>query len=85
MFFRIIKAPPGYPPDQKYLVAAYETKDARSKRYDVMKTDGSLFAATIEEARQMIPNNSMPLSFEPDGQFLELWGVEEGTSRGSVN
>jgi hypothetical protein len=77
LFFRIIEAPPGYAPDQKYLVAAYETKDPSSRRYNVKKADGTLFAATLEEARRMMPDNATPLSFEPDSQLLELWEAEE--------
>jgi hypothetical protein len=86
MFFRIIKSPPGYAPDQMYLVAAYETEDARSKSYNVKKADGTSFAATLEEARRMMPNNATPLAFEPDGQFLELWKAEvsEGKTGNSV-
>jgi len=77
MFYRIVKAPPGYAPDQKYLVAAYETMDARSKKCNVKKADGGLFVATVEEARRMIPNNATPHSFEPNDQFLELWEAED--------
>lgn len=73
MFFRIVKAPPGYAPDQKYLVAAYETEDAYSKSYNVKKDNETFFAASLEEARRMMPNNATPRFFEPDGQFLELW------------
>jgi hypothetical protein len=80
MFYRIINAPPGYAPDQKYLVAAYETTDTCSKKCSVTKADGSLFAATIEEARQMIPSNATRHSFEPTDQFLELWEAEDGRS-----
>jgi len=73
MFYRIIKAPPGYAPDQNYLVAAYETVDACSKKYNVRNADGTLFAATLEEARRMMPTNAKPHQFEPTDQFLELW------------
>jgi hypothetical protein len=73
MFYRIIKTPPGYELDQKYIVAAYETRDARSMSYNLIRDDGTLFTATLEEARQMMPSNAKPVSIEPDGQFLELW------------
>ena len=78
MFFRIVKAPPGYAPAQKFLVAAYETEDACSKSYNVRKADGTLFASTLEEARRLMPSNATRLSFEPDGQFLELWEERNG-------
>ena len=80
MFYRIVKAPPGYAPDQNYLVAAYQTMDARSKKCNITKADGSLFAATLEEARRMIPTNATPHSFEPTDQFLEVWEAEDGQS-----
>lgn len=76
MFYRIIKAPPGYAAGQNYLVAAYETRDALSKNYKVRRDDGTLFAATLEDARRMLPENAKQLPFEPIAQFLELWEAE---------
>ncbi len=75
MFYRIIKAPPGFAPDQKYMVAAYETLDMSSKKFEVKRKDGTLFAATLDEARQMMPSKARCCHFEPFGQFLELWEV----------
>lgn len=73
MFYRIIKVPPGYAPEHKYVVAAYDTRDALSKKYDVRKDDGTRFAATLEDARRMLPENATQLLFEPSEQFVELW------------
>jgi hypothetical protein len=73
VFYRILKAPPGYGPDQNYLVAIYETLDYDSMKRSITKQDGSKFAATREEARNMIPRSAIRLPFEPEYQFLELW------------
>jgi hypothetical protein len=73
MFYRILQAPPGYPPDQQYLVAAYETTDYASSKYWLTKDDGSKFMATLEEARRLIPSHAKRLPSQPDHQFLELW------------
>ncbi len=73
VFYRILKAPPGYPPEQQYLVAAYETLDYYSCKGGITKDDGSGFSVTLEEARQMIPTGATRLHSQPDHQFLELW------------
>jgi hypothetical protein len=73
MFYRILRAPPGYPPDQQYLVAAYETLDYASSKFWLTKDDGSKFTATLEEARRLIPSGARHLPSQPDHQFLELW------------
>ena len=56
MFYRILKAPPGYPPEQQYQVVAYETLAYDSPKFWVTKEDGGNAVATLEEARRMIPN-----------------------------
>lgn len=81
MFFRIIAAPPGYAADERYMVAAYESLEFDSCQSTLLSPSGSKFAATIEEARKMIPGSARPLRFEPDCQFLELW---EGCEKPSV-
>lgn len=73
MFFRIIAAPPGYAPEERYMVAAYDSLDFNSLKYTLSTTSGSKFAATLEEARRMIPGSARRLSLERDCQFLELW------------
>ena len=73
MFYRILRAAPGYPPEQQYLVGAYETLDYHSCKFQLTKHDGSEFVATLEDARQMLPPGAKRLSFQPDSQFLELW------------
>ena len=73
MFYRIIKAPPGYAVEQKYLVAAYETMDLLSRKHNVTREDGTLFATTLEEAREMLPKNAKQQPYQPSDQFLELW------------
>lgn len=73
MFYRIMLAPPGYEPDGQYMVAEYETLDFASRTRSVSKSDGGKFAASLEEAREMIPSGARRLSFEQDYQFLELW------------
>jgi hypothetical protein len=73
MFYRIFRAPPGYRPDQQYLVAAYEATDFDSFKFFLTTHDGSKFIATLEEARRLIPSCARRLPWEPDHQFLELW------------
>jgi hypothetical protein len=73
MFYRILKAPPGYPADQQYLVAAYGTLAYSSSKYFLTKDDGSKFTASLEEARRLIPSGARSLPSQPDHQFLELW------------
>jgi hypothetical protein len=77
MYYRIIKAPPGYGPTENYMVAAYETAELPSKGTAIRKADGSRFTATLEEARKMLPPDAKPVSFEPYYQSLELWEVKE--------
>jgi hypothetical protein len=73
MFYRIMTAPPGYGPDQRYLVAAYGSLDFTSYQGCLRTEGGSLFAKTIEEARSMIPEGAVQLPFEQHYQFIELW------------
>jgi hypothetical protein len=71
MFYRILRAPPGYPAHQKLTVAAYRTLEDTS-------ADGSgRFFSTFEEARAAIPGAARRLEFEPAYQFLELWESSE--------
>jgi hypothetical protein len=73
VYYRILSAPPGYPPNQKYMVAAYRTLEYASCLGGVANKEGSRFAETLEEARKMMPAKARRLPFETDGQFLELW------------
>ena len=73
MIYRILKAPPGYAPEEQYYVAAYETTDYDSYKFEIKNDHGSKFVATQEEARRLIPINAKSLPFEPKNQFLELW------------
>lgn len=73
MFYRILLAPPGYSPHEKYSVCAYESMDPLSRSFDLKKSDGTRFAATLEEARRMIPDSAKPCGYGPIDQFLEVW------------
>jgi hypothetical protein len=73
MIYRILKAPPGYSAEQKYLVAAYETLDFDSPSHYLTNKDGGKFAASLDEARCMVPSSAKSLPFEPVNQFVELW------------
>jgi hypothetical protein len=73
MFYRIMKAPPGYPPEQQYLVGAYQSLAYDSYLSPITKADGSRFAATLDEARRMVPAGARLLSSPPEDQFVELW------------
>lgn len=77
MFYRILKAPPGYPSHQNYMVAEYTTLEFDSCCGNVKTIDGSRFFATLEEARKAIPCGARQLPFEPEHQFLELWELSE--------
>lgn len=74
MIFRILTSPPGYPEDQRFMVVEYETLDFDSS---VKHHPGWKFAATLEEARQMIPADAVRLPFEQEHQFLELYSHDE--------
>jgi hypothetical protein len=72
MYYRIVNNVPGYPPEQQYMVAAYETL-AYEHAFALRKPDGSRYLATLEEARQLLPPGAKCLSSQPEDQFLELW------------
>ena len=74
MFYRVSDSIPGYPPSQRYSVAAYETPDFKSYKYILTTSDGARFVATLEEAHRMIPATAKLLSTEPIDWFVELWG-----------
>jgi hypothetical protein len=82
MIYRILAAPPGYPPLHNYMVAAYATLEYGSCLGNVRKADGTLFAVTLEEARSLLPADAKRLPFEPKYQFLELWESDGGTANG---
>ena len=73
MFYRILMAPPGYAPRQRYMPAAYKTLEFDSCRGGVSNSDGSTFFGSLEETRQAIPGDAQQLFFQPEHQFLELW------------
>ena len=73
VFYRILEAPPGYAPCQKYLVAAYETTAYSSLKFRVKNADGSQFASTLKEARKMIPSSAKLCPFVREDWFIEFW------------
>jgi hypothetical protein len=73
VYYRILSAPPGYPPHQRYIVAAYQNLAYDSCLGRLTNEEGSQFVETLEEARRMIPEQARRLPFEPEYQFLELW------------
>lgn len=70
MVYRILKSPPGYPEGQQYMVVEYEKMEITSS---VKDRPGWTFAATLEDARRLIPTEAVRLPFEPMNQFLELY------------
>lgn len=80
MLYRIIEAPPGYPPDQNYMVAMYRTLDYDTLCGRVRNAGGSQFFETVEAARKAIPANARRLPFDRDHQFLELWEAPDAIS-----
>ena len=77
MFYRILKAPPGYPPHQNFVVVAYETLEFESSCGRTKNSDGTVFFATLEEAREGLPVDARQLSFLPEAQFVELWELQD--------
>jgi len=75
MFFRILKAPPGFPPEEQYRLVEYENSDLDSHigRWRPF--------ASLEEARGMIPKDAVRLPFEPMNQFLELYSQDESNQQ----
>ena len=70
VFYRILAAPPGYAPNDRYMVAEYETLDFASRTQSVTKPDGSKFAVSLDEAREMIPTGAERLPFEQISRTL---------------
>jgi hypothetical protein len=78
MFYRIMMAPPGYAPHQRYMVAAYRTLELPATgSVGLNNADGSPFFSSLEEARRVIPANAKKLPFEPRWQFFELWEASD--------
>ena len=73
IFYRIMTAPPGYPPHQRYMIAAYKALEFDSCVDHVNNVDGSRFFANLDEARKAMPIDAKQLPFQPRHQFLELW------------
>jgi hypothetical protein len=73
MIYRILTAPPGYPAEARFWVCSYGNLDFDSGVCILTREDGEKFAATLEEARRMIPKGAVRLPFEPKAQFIELW------------
>ncbi len=70
-------APPGSGAEEKFMVGVYETLKYSSCLGSLRNKDGSGTAATLEEARQMLPAKARRLAFVAEDQFLELWEVAE--------
>ena len=77
MFYRILSAPPGYLPHEKYMVAEYTTVEFGSRSRNLTNAVGSKFFATLEEAQRAIPCDATQLPYQPEDQFLELWMSSE--------
>ena len=75
MFYRILFAPPGYPPDHRFMVGEYRDLEWGSFLGSVAVTSptGSKFFETLDDARAAIPQPARQLPFERDAQFIELW------------
>jgi hypothetical protein len=77
VFYRIMTAPPGYGPEEKFMVGIYETLKYSSCLGSLRNKDGSGFAATLEDARQMLPAGARRLPFVAEDHLLELWEADE--------
>ena len=77
MFYRIMTAPPGQGPQEKFMVGVYETLKFGSCVGSLRQKDGGRFFASLEEARRMLPAGARRLTFVAEDQFLELWEVSE--------
>ena len=76
MYYRILKAPPGYSSDQSFMLVQYRDLDYASRCGSVKNSLGTEFFGTIEEARHYLPVTARKLPFESEHQFLELWEEE---------
>jgi hypothetical protein len=72
MFYWILRSPPGYPPDQAFMVSAYGTPEPLSH----IRQLG--FAASIDHARALIPAPRVRLDRQAFDQFVELWATDTG-------
>jgi hypothetical protein len=71
MFYRIILPPPGY---QGFMVMECRTRDTHSQAGKLRNQIGTLFFATMEDARSAIPSGATQIAFEPENPaYLELW------------
>ena len=73
MFYRIIRAPPGYPAHQTFMLAAYETLACDSCKGGAKNVESSPFFESLEDARKAIPADARRLPCAPEYQFIELW------------
>lgn len=75
MLYRIVNSPPGYRPDERYMVCAYETLDLATKICNVRKVGGTVFAASLKDARTLIPFGAERLQYVADELTIELWEI----------
>lgn len=77
MFYRIVDAPPGYGPLEKYMVCAYATLEFSSKIGNVKNPDGTVFFATLGDARIMVPTCARQIQTAADELTEELWECKD--------
>jgi hypothetical protein len=75
MYYRILRGPPGYPPDRAYMVCEYETREPGSCARHLG------VAANLEAARALIPRPCRRLDSRdpPADQLVELWETAPST------
>lgn len=83
MFYRIMSAAPGYPPEEPYWIAKYATLEYTSCLGSVLNSQGTRGFHTLHDARSALPNGAVQLPFQRDHQFIELWETLSESERQS--
>ncbi len=73
MIYRILLVPPGYAPNERFMVAKYQATNIRTSLGRITDASGAEYFSTIEGARRALPLGARQLPYEPEHQFLELW------------
>jgi hypothetical protein len=77
MYWWILRSPPGYPEQKAYCIGSYATQEPESAM------SGLEFAASLDDARSLIPGRPTRIDRRPFAQFLELWFVDSSYSEDS--
>jgi hypothetical protein len=73
MVYRLMRSPPGYPPEQAFVGFAFldSTSDVK------VRGKPPIWGASLEELRRQLPVGARRLLIESDGFVEETWDVGE--------